>query len=92
VQAFSDRLQKLNGRNVLVVLYPSRSELAISDGYDRFRETVITSLDGCCEMLEVKTLPDWSSSLYRDDIHPTVEGNEILARAIGRYVAEMNRD
>jgi len=92
VQAFSDRLKKLNGRNVLVVLYPSRTELAISDGYDRFREMVMTSLDGCCEMLEVKTLPDWSSSLYRDDIHPTVEGNEILARAIARYVAEINKD
>jgi lysophospholipase L1-like esterase len=90
VQAFSDRLRELAGRKVLIVLYPTRSELTVSDGYDLFREAVIASLSGCCDMLEIKTLPEWSNSLYRDEIHPTVRGNEVFARAIASYVNELN--
>ena len=39
-------------------------------------------MDGCCELLEVREDAQWQPHLYRDSIHPTADGNRVLASMI----------
>lgn len=80
VNAFKDELQKLHGRKILVVLYPDRKELAAeSPLYVDFKKAMVGAMGDCCQLVELRSQPGWNASLYRDEIHPTAEGNQVLA-------------
>lgn len=85
IEALHDQLWDFGDRSVLVVIYPDTGDLADpSARYEEFADIVATIMDGCCKLLDVRTLPEWSAEYYRDDIHPTAEGNRILADAIAK--------
>lgn len=80
----SQRLSALAAsKQVLVVLYPDINELdAPTDHYLRFKQVLTTAMNGCCALLELRDQPDWKADLYRDSIHPSPQGNRVLAHLI----------
>ena len=89
VNALQKRLAQLApGKRVLVVLYPDQAELkAPTPHYLAFRQALRSAMDGCCDLLEVREDAQWQAHLYRDDIHPTPEGNRVLAAMIEKRLA-----
>ena len=89
VNALQKRLAQLApGKRVLVVLYPDQAELkAPTPHYLAFRQALRSAMDGCCALLEVREDAQWQAHLYRDDIHPTPEGNRVLAAMIEKRLA-----
>ena len=87
VQALQQRLAQLSkDKRVLMVLYPNQAELqAPTPHYLAFRDALRTAMDGCCSLLELRDVPQWQAGLYRDDIHPTAEGNRVLAEAVAGW-------
>ena len=76
------------GKRVLVVLYPDQTELkAPTPHYLAFRQGLRNAMDGCCELLEVREDAQWQPHLYRDSIHPTADGNRVLASMIEKRLA-----
>lgn len=55
--------------------------------YLRFKQVLTTAMDGCCALLEVRDQPDWKADLYRDSIHPSPQGNRVLAYLIYKTTA-----
>jgi len=80
-------LEPTEGRiPVAAALWPTRSEcLATSWNPEMekirgvFNESGVPTVD---LLAEISALPDFASTLYRDDIHPTREGQRILAGAL----------
>ena len=71
-------------KRVLVVLYPDQTELkAPTPHYLAFRQ----GLRNASELLEVREDAQWQPHLYRDSIHPTADGNRVLASMIEKRLA-----
>lgn len=88
VDQLQDRLAKLNGKRVLLVLFPNHQELAApTPHYLQFRQALHSAMNGCCQLLEVREQPDWNATLYRDDIHPSATGNQVLADLLEKQLA-----
>jgi hypothetical protein len=83
---FKDRLAQLAAtKRVLVVLYPDQTELRQpTPHYQAFRQAVQEAMTGCCSLLEVREQPNWNTSMYRDGIHPTSQGNQVLSGLIAQ--------
>lgn len=85
VSAFQQKLAELQstGKRVLIVLYPDKFELTDADEhYQDFKEALKKAMHGCCALLEVRGATGWNVRLYKDSIHPTPEGNRVLADLI----------
>lgn len=76
-----ERLRQVWTGPMSIVAYPTKAELSNSRqcGFD-----VLPALAAVGRVTCVKGAPGWGSALYRDDIHPTPEGNEVLAQIITR--------
>ena len=82
------RLVQLTGKRVLIVLYPNKTELSsTTPHYLAFRQALRSAMGSCCDWLEVREHPMWNAGLYRDSIHPTPEGNRVLASLIAKQLA-----
>ena len=83
---FKDRLAQLAAtKRVLVVLYPDQTELSQpTSHYQVFLQAVQEATAGCCSLLEVRVQPNWNAGLYRDGIHPTPQGNQVLSGLIAQ--------
>jgi hypothetical protein len=85
-------LSKASGsrRPGLIFIYPTRKELLASRRGEWLPER--DTLNEICRkyglvMLDVANSPQWNASLYRDGVHPTVEGNVVLAKIIASSIA-----
>jgi len=73
------------------VLYPSRSELLNIDlAKNNFEKGVkLLQTVGAAHIVHVNQDKRWNTYFYRDDIHPSAEGNQVLAliitNALGSY-------
>ena len=81
--------QPSQGKPIDFFLYPARSESSGEKPFDATIEprlaTVIDRAQGSIGRISIYDInrdPRWQRTLYRDDIHPSVEGNGILATII----------
>ncbi len=65
---------------VIAIVYPNKSELMSRADLKPLGEQLAAL--GAARTLFVQDAPEWSPDLYRDDIHPTTRGNEVLAQFI----------
>ncbi|MGG6262458.1 hypothetical protein ACQ259_20435 [Stutzerimonas stutzeri] len=72
----------------LFVLYPDKQEL---HDLDRFEQAFATGrellISTGARVLQVTGHPAWQTNLYRDGIHPTPEGNRVLASILAEMVS-----
>jgi lysophospholipase L1-like esterase len=86
LSAFADALRK----PLLVLVYPDRNEAsnpASPTPLDGDAAAVAALLGAKGKVVSVKSDPSWNPSLYRDAIHPTPEGNAVLAAILARGFA-----
>ena len=70
-------------KRILMVLYPDQTELASeTPHYLAFRSALKQAMGSCCVLLELRQRKEWTTDLYRDNIHPTAQGNEVFANLI----------
>jgi hypothetical protein len=72
---------------VLIFLYPGPSALI---NKERWRQVVAPAV-AICESLAIKCVDiaaqkSWTANLYKDGLHPTVEGNKILADILAENI------
>ena len=85
--ALKNKLATMDGRKVLIVLYPDRMELATpTPHYLAFRTALKQAMAGCCQFLELREEAEWKQPLYRDDIHPSAAGNRVLAEVLAKHL------
>ena len=77
---------KGNQLSLTFVLWPTRKE-AVAGAWDYLYDAITSVLAKnemiCIDLLaDVRTQPDFANRLYRDDIHPTVAGQRVLAGGI----------
>ena len=87
------RLASAAGRRPagLIFLYPDQAQLAQARAGrewmgDRPRIENLAARHGAV-LLDVAQSPRWTSALYKDGVHPTVEGNRILASLLADALA-----
>ena len=89
--ALHARITKLRaeypGRKILFVLYADQSQLppdaeADEAFYRKFRDHLRSNLDASIDIVEVRDDPRWKRALYRDGIHPSGAGDDVLAEII----------
>jgi hypothetical protein len=78
-------------RKILFVIYPQQIELqpaAPADEalYEKFRDRVRANTGPEADIVEVRDDPRWKRELYRDGIHPTAQGNAVLAEIIAGHL------
>lgn len=71
-------------------LYPDASQLKTArDGAEWLpeRHTIeeLAQKHGL-RIVDIATMPEWKATLYREGIHPTVEGNRVLATILAREI------
>jgi lysophospholipase L1-like esterase len=72
-----------------MVLYPDQKELAaVSPLYADFKKAMTGAMGDCCQFLELRAQPTWKASLYRDEIHPSAEGNTVLAAILRKSMGQ----
>lgn len=80
-----------DGKKVLILLYPGRSELAQKEGaFEEFLQTLREIQSPGLEVLDGRSLQSWGEDDYRDGIHPTVAGNQKLAGLLAERVRKIN--
>lgn len=86
-KSFSDivSLRLKNNKSIVFVIYPNTNELLKRDwlGYEKLLE----QMNSICstkniECIDLSKEQKWNESFYRDGIHPSVEGNQVLAEII----------
>ncbi|RVU04263.1 SGNH/GDSL hydrolase family protein [Novosphingobium umbonatum] len=77
-------LQHYHGR-LIWVLYPLRKE--VGQPLPAAFAPLLARLQGRAEIVTIARDPLWKDALYRDtEIHPSVEGNRVLAEIIARHL------
>jgi hypothetical protein len=75
--------------SILFLLYPDQQALVNAKLWQEetkdIREYISTHTDKI-KVVDVRSIPEWKNSLYRDGIHPNTEGNRILAEVIFRQL------
>lgn len=81
----------MQGKRLHVVLYPEKKELL--SGQKPALPRMIAQLHevGITHILDVGSDPAWQPTYYRDDIHQTPEGNQVLARIIAQWLQAQAR-
>jgi len=79
----------------IILLYPNRAQLLTAhEGKEWLPERQeLERLSGQYELtlLDLAKRPEWKESLYREDIHPTVEGNRVLAALLSAAIKDSLR-
>ena len=75
----------------LIFLYPDQAQLELARAGrewidDRQRIEQLATRHGLL-LLDVAQSPRWTSALYKDGVHPTVEGNRVLASLLADALA-----
>lgn len=90
---FDSEVGKLSqsSKRGLIWLYPKREELQQArQGLEWLPER--QNIQGVADkykwrIVDIATMPEWNSSLYRDDgTHPTIEGTKVLAAILSREI------
>lgn len=82
------QLSAANGKNVpgIIFLYPTKAQyLNAQRGIDYVPDRpALTRIaaEYHLEIVDVASSPDWNAGLYREGTHPTVEGNQVLAKIL----------
>ena len=89
LSSLSKKVAELNDKKILFILYPSKSQLKVeNDLYIHVKEALEETVQSCCAILDLSSKKDWNSNIYRDSIHPSAEGNKILASIIATKLSE----
>jgi hypothetical protein len=73
-----------------LLLYPTRTQLIAAGRGEEWLperadlERLAAAHD--VSVIDLVRYPQWTAQLYRDDVHPTVEGNQVLARILASVV------
>ena len=79
---------EVQGKRIHFVLYPDKNEFMKGNG-----QPVLTSMRhrltelGITNSMDVSNSPRWNKTLFKDGIHPTAEGNEVLGQLIAEELA-----
>lgn len=91
-EAMVAKLSRTGGRQPpgIVFLYPDRNQLegarlGLEWLSDRPQVNRIAAAHGLL-VVDVASQPQWVDALYRDDVHPTREGNAVLADILARAI------
>jgi lysophospholipase L1-like esterase len=93
-ESFVNELEALKNSHLrvkLVVLYPDKNETEnrSHDFYESLEQRLKSLLEEeGWSFLSLRESPQWNASLYRDFIHPTPEGNRVLAKIIAEALQE----
>lgn len=77
----------------IIVLYPDRAQLAaarqgVEWANDRPQLERLAAAHGLA-LIDVAQVAQWSEAMYRDSVHPTPEGNRILASALADAIRRL---
>jgi hypothetical protein len=78
---------EVQGKRVHFVLYPDKNE------FQRGGKPMLPQMEnklqqvGVTRALDVGNDPRWNLSLFKDGIHPTPEGNEVLGTMVAEYLS-----
>lgn len=79
-----------NGK-ILFVLYPDKKALADKDLWEQQTYHIKGFIDNNrdkFDYIDIAKVPKWNSQLYRDGIHPSTDGNKVIANVIASYVKQ----
>jgi lysophospholipase L1-like esterase len=82
-------LARSSGAAVVVALHPTQNEIrnGLQPGHDRIatvaREANALIIELLATKADLETVADW----YRDDIHPSSKGQEVIAGALSAKLA-----
>lgn len=77
-----------HGEKTMFVLYPARAEAespALAQAHFASALALLTS-SGVHKVFQLAGNEFWRTDLYRDDIHPTPEGNRVLAGILAKWI------
>ncbi|MEK5752394.1 hypothetical protein V3519_10285 [Acinetobacter variabilis] len=76
---------------ILFVLYPDKKALADKDLWDdqtyHIKKFINENKDKF-DYIDIVKIPEWNSQLYRDGIHPSNDGNQVIANVIANYIKQ----
>ena len=80
--------EKVPGK-ILFVLYPSQD--SFSDKKLWAKQTLeiknfINKNPNNFDYIDIANIPSWNLQMYRDGIHPNVQGNSLIAKEIAKYI------
>jgi lysophospholipase L1-like esterase len=80
---------EVQGKRIHFVLYPYKSELMNGrGGYTFSSMRNLLAEIGITHSLDVSKSPRWDQTLFRDGIHPTAEGNEVLSQLLAEELTK----
>lgn len=80
----------INGK-ILFILYPDKKALADKDLWNDQTYHVkkfINKNKDKFDYIDIAKEPKWNSKLYRDGIHPSVDGDHVIANVIASYIKQ----
>ncbi len=94
-EAMLERLQRASRRKPagIIFLYPDRQQLqGARQGLEWFTERDrierIAASHGLV-LIDITSYPQWTDAMYRDQVHPTAEGNAVLAEILGQRLRQL---
>ena len=81
-------IESSRATKVTIVLFPTRSEMQSRSYAELELHACALTNAGAKRILSVGRDARWSAAYYRDNIHPTSEGNAVLAQIISRPMRE----
>ncbi len=94
-EAMLDRLNRASGRHPagLIFLYPDRQQLEMARAGqewlpDRLEVQRIAASHGVV-LIDLAALPQWTVELYKDGVHPTREGNVVMANILAKELRRL---
>ncbi len=94
--SFMEEISKLSAaapKKGILFLYPTKAELLVAltgkEWLPERRELEHAASDYDLKLLDISRAKEWNEALYREDgVHPTVQGNIVLARILSEAVKE----
>ncbi|MES2308620.1 MAG: hypothetical protein V4507_07140 [Verrucomicrobiota bacterium] len=92
----SNELQALQSHPLkykIIVFYPDKGEFSNHENpfYDFLSSRIQAQAEeNGWKFIDIRTLPEWKSEYYRDQIHPTPQGYSILSKKIKELVEEIS--
>ena len=94
-QAMLERLVATSGRTPagFIFLYPDQEQLAAARSGlewmpDRLQLQALAAKHGVA-LIDIASYPQWTPALYKDGVHPTREGNEVLASILVEAIQKL---
>ena len=84
--------QRFPGSHFLILWYPARLELGgQAPGWQKLSQM----MEEACTVNQVDWIDlskegNWNSGLYRDHMHPNIEGNQVLAQILAKKIHELS--